>query len=764
MQVRFCQVSASVSAVAVVVALLSFDSASCKEDVTSEDVELAIKGGVSFLKRIQLPLGNWVESDASSIAGTTCLVALALLTAGEKPDSPAMARALAYVSRVQARIVRRTYTIALQTMVFARVDPNLYRDRIIDNVRWLEEAQIRPTDAVPWPGTWTYDDLKLKAGDNSNTQYALLGLHAAHEVGIAIEPIVWARSRAYFERAQTRDGGWGYPVEHPKATGSMTCGGLSSMVITGVLPYKGHEHLEGKVIRDCGEGSFNIHMALGIDWLRGHFSVRQNFGHGRIYHFYYLYGLERAARLSGVRYFGVNDWYRQGAEELVRSQQRAGFWQGEGAEQAQVATSFALLFLSKGRSPVLINKLAHLPVTDWNNDPDDVRMLTDETGKDWKQLLTWQIINPHFATALDMQQAPIAFLNGHEAPEFDEAGVKVMRAYLDHGGFLLADACCGDKRFDEGFRKLIKKMLPEEEYALKLLTSEHPVYRSRYIVDPRRYPLWGVEQGCRTIVIYSEKDLSCYWNQRERDARNTAVTQALLMGRNIVDYATGRERLPDKLAVRSAAALPAEAPERGAFRVAKLKYSGEWNVAPRAIPNLMETLRRPPLNFDVTINQKNVSPRDADLIYYPLVYMHGRSAIAIQPQDMEPLRRHLNPGGGTLFADAACGTEVFDRSFRQFVKQLLPGKELAPIPRTDPLYSNKVAFDLADCELTAAAGGRRDYPQLEGVQIDDHWAIIYSRYDIGCALEQHSGNDCKGYTHSSATRIAANIVIYSTLP
>ncbi len=95
----------------------------------------------------------------------------------------------------------------------------------------------------------------------------------------------------------------------------------------------------------------------------------------------------------------------------------------------------------------------------------------------------------------------------------------------------------------------------------------------------------------------------------------------------------------------------------------------------------------------------------------------------------------------------------------------MPNNPLVPIPRDDELYSaTKVGFDLSDCQYTRAAGGGKDYPQLEGVKINGHWAIIYSKYDIGCALERHSGLDCKGYNYESALKIAANIVIYSTLP
>ncbi|HEY2158493.1 MAG TPA: DUF4159 domain-containing protein, partial [Isosphaeraceae bacterium] len=80
------------------------------------------------------------------------------------------------------------------------------------------------------------------------------------------------------------------------------------------------------------------------------------------------------------------------------------------------------------------------------------------------------------------------------------------------------------------------------------------------------------------------------------------------------------------------------------------------------------------------------------------------------------------------------------------------------------LYSKKIYFDLSDCQYTKAAGGGKDYQQLEGVKINGHWAIIYSKLDIGCALERHAGLDCKGYSYESALRIASNVVIYATLP
>ena len=89
----------------------------------------------------------------------------------------------------------------------------------------------------------------------------------------------------------------------------------------------GREYLDGDTIHNCGNGGYDRNLQYGLDWLANHFQVGQNFGNGQQWKFYYLYGLERVGRLAGVRYFGKNDWYLLGAEELVHDQDKlSGFW------------------------------------------------------------------------------------------------------------------------------------------------------------------------------------------------------------------------------------------------------------------------------------------------------------------------------------------------------------------------------------------------------------------------------------------------------
>jgi hypothetical protein len=730
-------------------------------DVTSQQVERAIARGVAYLKSQRGPNGAWRGE-----VGQSALATLALITAGELPDSPEIDLSLEYLLQADNGGHHETYTIGLKTMALSS-NPRKYARAIDAYAGRLRSSQIRSNQRLV-SGGWTYTQMPPGAGqgDNSNSQYAVLGLHAASEAGIRIDRTTWALARRYWEGAQCRDGGWAYRAGVPfGGTGSMTCAGVSSLIITGLKHTESLERLNGDRIEHCGERTYDPNLQAGLDWLALHFDVRNNINAGTQWKYYYLYGLERVGRLSGLRFFGRHDWYREGAEELVAQQDPvAGYWRGMGQESDPVlATSFALLFLAKGRSPVLINKLRHGPGRDWNNDPDDLANLTSLVSRDWKHLVTWQYVDPATARVEDLLQAPIAYISGHEAPIFREEAKENLRQFVDNGGLILAEACCGRKEFDAGFRALLKEIFPEPESELHLLAPEHPVWRAKHIIDADSHPLWGIERGCRTVVIYSPDDLSCSWQQMEAYPASPRVTSGARLGQNIVDYATGRELPADKLAARELSKIAVDVPKRGALHIGKIRHGGDWNIAPLAIPNLTSTLRDK-LKFDVVINHKELAADDPNLVNFPLVYIHGRGALSFTDAQKLSLRRHLSPGSGTLFADAACGSAAFDAAFRSFVAELYPDRKLEAIPPTDEFYTRQFGFDLSDSQLNKPAGGIKGFPQLEGVRIDGHWAIIYSKFDLGCALERHAGIDCKGYTHESALRIASNIVIYATVP
>ncbi len=429
-----------------------------------EQVEHAIDGGIQFLKAQQRSDGSWADIEPEARTGMTSLVTLALLTAGETADSQAIRKALDYLRHFGPAELRSTYAISLQTMVFATAEPERNLLRIVANVRWLELAQIKPKEPVFWPGSWAYSDTKRRPGDNSNSQYALLGLLAASEVGVPVNPSVWELSRSYWERAQKRDGGWAYTPDMNNPTASMTCAGVSSVIISRLGRSQGQEFLQGEAVNDCGKGAVDRNLQAGIDWLASRFQVGENFGGGQQWKFYYLHGLERAGRLAGIRFFGTHDWYRAGAEELVRAQDKlGGYWLGKLVEENKVlATSFALLFLAKGRAPVLINKLRYGPSEDWNNDPNDVRNIVSIVSRDWQQLLTWQLVELQKGDGLRPAPGADPLYQRTQCPGVHnhrkEKPARVRRARRVHTGRSLLSQC----RFRPGLQEVDRGVVSRE--------------------------------------------------------------------------------------------------------------------------------------------------------------------------------------------------------------------------------------------------------------------------------------------------------------
>jgi RNA polymerase sigma factor (sigma-70 family) len=552
-----------------------------------EKVERAIRQGVQFLKARQQPDGSWPDVEPDAQTGLTSLVTLALIAAGEKPDSPPIESALACLRRFRPVDLRSTYAVALQTMAFAAVEPQLERGRIAVNVSWLENAQIKPGHPQPVPGSWTYSDRLFRPGDNSNTQYALLGLHAASEAGVPTRTDVWESARRYWESAQKKDGSWGYTAGAQASSASMTCAGISSLATARLHSARGREILEKDAIKNCGAAGPGTELQKGTTWLADHFRVDENFGSGQQWKYYYLHGLERAGRMTGLRILGLHDWYRQGAEELLRAQDKlSGSWQGVLVEQNEVlSTSFAVIFLAQGRAPVLINKLRHRPANDWDNDPDDVGNLVGEISREWKRLLTWQTVDSRTATLSDLLRAPILFINGHKAPEFAAHERQLLNAYIEGGGCIVAEACCGSADFDRGFRSLIKELFPDDDAQLRPLPADHPLWQAQFRLLPEIHPLWGIRQAGKTAIIYSPTDLSCYWNQLRQSQANPEVKKAVKVGKNIVEYLTGLELPAGKPPPLEVPDVKGELPKRGALGISKLKHSGDWNIAPKAIGN-----------------------------------------------------------------------------------------------------------------------------------------------------------------------------------
>ncbi|HEX4148470.1 MAG TPA: DUF4159 domain-containing protein, partial [Pirellulales bacterium] len=487
-----------------------------RAEIDAEQVRRSIQRGIDYLTSKQKQNGSWPDSPSVPV-GISALCTLALLTAGLPPDDPHMRLAIDYLRRQR---LGQTYSVSLQTMVLCAAEPKRDLFLIRQNVQWLEAQQIHEGQAK---GAWSYGNTRAPAsgavGDNSNAQFALLALHEAERVGVPVKEQTWRLVQNYWKRTQNLDGSWGYKETMP-GTGSMTCAGIAALVIADDRLNRGDAEIVNDRVQCCGEQEENPEIERALSWLATHFAIANNPGDNQ-HLLYYLYGLERVGRLTNQRMIGRHDWYREGADWLVRNQEElSGFWRGvgHGEDDPQVGTSLALLFLSKGRRPVLVAKLKHPPQDDWNHHRTDVANLTGYVEKRWHRDLTWQVIDIRIATADDLNQAPVVFLSGRDEPEFTDEQVSRLREYIDRGGFLFAEDCCNGGGFDAGFRKLMTRVFPEPEYSLHLLPPEHPVWHAEEAVPPAYMPpLLGIDIGCRTSVIYCPKNLGCYWELARSD-------------------------------------------------------------------------------------------------------------------------------------------------------------------------------------------------------------------------------------------------------
>jgi hypothetical protein len=736
-----------------------------------DQVKHAIDRGVDYLRKQQQNGGHW-EGQGGGIVqifqgGPTSLALLALLNSGVAPDDPTIMSGLAYLRNLEPR---DTYVVGLQTMVFAAAG-NAKDARFIQrNVDWLINARVM--NGMQLQG-WSYQPRGAPLGfpgitDNSNSQYALLGLHDGHQAGAAVHKEVWKSIRNYYADTQNKDGGWGYHAGEGSSL-TMTTAGLCGLIIAGMELNPGREILlPNGTAKNCGKYAEDRQVQAALQWVGDHFRI--DAPQDRI--FYNIYGLERTGRLTGLRFIGGHDWYREGCEYLV-GKQKDGFWRGGGFDgSAVVSTSFALLFLSKGRTPILISKMAHGPGEDWDNDRNDARNLVAYASRELfkKAPLAWQIFDAKrgllrgdrgelLTVTGDLLQSPIAYFNGHEAPRFSDGEKELLKEYIEQGGFILAEACCGRKEFDHGFRQLVNQLFPDTP--LKPLPADHQIWKAPFLINSDAFKLEGIEKGCKVVVVYSPEDLSCLWEANRVD--NGRGLLAFRLGANIVAYATGMELPKPRLTPAEVVRRQPDAQiPRGVLKAAQLNYGADWKPAPNAMRNLMAYLGDKP-RLEVAVETEPVFPNSQNLLDYKFLYMHGRNDFNLSDQALENLRSDLHTGG-LLLADACCGKKAFDTAFRNFVKKLFPNEKLEPIPVTDELYGKELNGEAIATVRRRQEGEtdlRNQPPFLEGIKYKNRWIVIYSKYDIGCALEKHQSPDCLGHDYDSALKLGSAAVLYA---
>jgi hypothetical protein len=182
------------------------------------------------------------------------------------------------------------------------------------------------------------EDLILATTDNSNTQFALLGLWAARRHDVPLSRTLKLIVRR-FETSQNPNGSWGYNYRPnpPQEGPAMTAVGLIGMAVGHALDENHQPVKDPRIVN--GFTALSQHVGEPVQrW--------QNVPQTNLY---MLWSIERVSVLYNLPEIGGKDWYRWGAEMLIANQSPLGAWEKGGYHQnsAVIDTCFALLFLKR---------------------------------------------------------------------------------------------------------------------------------------------------------------------------------------------------------------------------------------------------------------------------------------------------------------------------------------------------------------------------------------------------------------------------------
>jgi len=703
-------------------------------------VDKAIEKAIAHLWSRQEGNGGWGGHGNKYPLGPSALVAYALLESGISATDPKMAKALEFLSYGKTE---KTYTLGLRANVYLaalETAPEYRKNLIADVVQLIKSTKN---------GSYNYDcraDGK-SSGDNSNSQYGLLGVWAgARARRLEIPTQYWQLVWKHWVGAQNADGGWGYRRDGTRAT--MAAAGVASLFVC-----YDNLMLHDPGVRRCKPSAqltdAQKRIQRGLDWFDGNFaaSLRE-----RKHEYYYLYGVERVGLASGYKYFGKIDWYRMGAAKLLARQGGNGAWGGKITD-----TAFALLFLIRGRNAVAFNKLQF--TGDWNNRPRDLANLTRWLTGKLEGTVNWQIINTSVPVA-QWHDSPILYISGAKAPTFTKAELNALRTFVHQGGTILSVTECHGGAFTEKMYDVYGKLFPD--YPVKTCAPDHPLYNIHHKLRGRpRFRV--VSNGVRPLAIHSSDDLSLAW-QHGDVATKTPMFRAAA---NVYIFVT------DKLSsVRRRGTTPwVEKQSAGGRTVSmvRVKYGGNYDPEPLACERFSRLMAR---EHDINVKIAPTTPiAQIGKSKAKLAVMTGTKPVVLSNAEINALKAFID-GGGTLFIDAAGGDrgeKGFSRSIAAILAKMYPGQRPRKLPSTDALYAQgKMRIRTVRWRrgtMVLMAGIRT--PTIRAITNSGRHVVLFSKEDVTASLVGFSSASVYGYhpgkedRPSSGFDIMRNIILYA---
>jgi len=330
-----------------------------------KEITAARDRGTKYLKSLQKSDGHWEY--AGHDTGITALCTIALVENGIPLEDDMLQKGYNYVKKHSLE-AKQTYDLALCVVAISRFGDRRDKPLIRQLSARLMAGQM---DSGGWHYTCPTDideekvlkdtsNLKPKEGfgDNSCTQFAVLGLWVGSRAGVNIDKVLDKVSKRFLT-TQSENGGWGYLAEGEGA--AMTSAGLFCLAVAEAHRIRVAQKSEGKATEDTGVAHQSLldnpTFAKGLK-RTGDFAPAVRSGTAR----YFMWSIERVGVLLALEKFGAVEWYPEGSKGLLKEQREAGGWLvsgpgGETDKSGLADTSFALLFLRKANLGSDISRL-----------------------------------------------------------------------------------------------------------------------------------------------------------------------------------------------------------------------------------------------------------------------------------------------------------------------------------------------------------------------------------------------------------------------
>ncbi len=763
---------------------------------TGAQVDAAIAKGKEFLYN-ELKNGTWevvavpegktgADVKAGQWGGLTAIATYALLATRENPNDPRLKEAIAFLNKAE---ISGIYALGLRAQIW-----HLLPDTPEARNSAKRDAQLLSIGMGKKPpntGFYSYNVTNQNFYHHSTAQYGVLGMWACEQAGVEVPNPYWQTVEDAWKKTQQPDGGWSYKLApddgHP-TTASMTAAGVATLFIT-------QDYLRSNEGISCRPAPPNVPIDKGMAWLTTNFD--------KVRDMYTWYGIERIGVASGYKFFGTTDWYTVGADTVLKQQGKNGAWSGHGGNVP--ATAFALLFLSRGGAPVVMNKLqyatgdepaaakvpavkatvkaADKPVaptatpavtptsvsagdSSWNQRPRDAANVVRWMGEQVERDLNWQIVNLT-GTADQLLDAPILYLAGSKAPRFTDAEKVKLKQYVEMGGMILGQADCAAPAFAEAFRKLAGELFPIYEW--RELPAEHVIYTDQQFPRSKwkqKLSVLGVSNGVRELmVLIPQADPAKAWQMRT--ARGKEESFQLMA--NIFQYTIDKEHYRGK--GDTFVVLPdAKVKATRTIRVARLKYNGNWDPEPGGWPRLSAILH----NIDKTeLKIEPVTLGEGKLVGGPTGFAVATLTGTAKPGKFTDAQRAelkaFVSTGGRLLVDAAGGDLEFATAIEEELTATFPDKIkdlTTPLPNTDALFAATGA-GAKPLEMTVRSYGRKkglspNQPRLLGVRQGTQLSILYSPADLSGGLVGPPTDGIRGFTPQAATELVRRFLLQPT--